>query len=263
MLNAHPANKAADRLSDSDSDRPFPRSLAQVKPFEVSRTATSPASVLEPWQDDFELPTKSAGYRIGKRIFDLILAVAIAPIVGLLIGAIAVAVAISTGGPIFFRQRRIGQYGREFLIWKFRTMHRDAEHSFEQHLLRDASARHEWNTKRKLRNDPRTTRLGHLLRVTSLDELPQLLNILLGDMSFVGPRPIVRAEAAKYGDSFSYYLAAVPGMTGLWQVSGRGSVGYKTRVALDTLYVSTWSLSGDLSILLKTPRAVFRREGAY
>jgi undecaprenyl-phosphate galactose phosphotransferase len=210
-----------------------------------------------------DLPTQSLGYRLGKRVFDLVLAVAIAPVVGILIVMIGGVLLVCCGRPVFFRQRRIGQHGRPFGIWKFRTMHNDAEQIFAHHLFRDADARHEWNTTHKLRDDPRTTPLGDFLRRTSLDELPQLFNILLGDMSFVGPRPIVNAEVVKYGDGFSYYLEAVPGMTGLWQVSGRCNVGYKARVILDSNYVCNWTFWGDMKILLRTPKVVFRRDGAY
>jgi len=196
-------------------------------------------------------------------MFDLVLAVAITPIVGMLIGIIGAVLLLSCGRPVFFRQRRIGHHGREFRIWKFRTMRNDAEQIFAHHLFRDSVARHEWNTTHKLRRDPRTTRLGDFLRRTSLDELPQLFNILLGDMSFVGPRPIVNAEIVKYGDDFCYYLAAVPGMTGLWQVSGRCNVGYKARVTLDSNYVCNWTFWRDMKILSRTPKVVFRRDGAY
>ena len=209
------------------------------------------------------LPIDSLSYRLGKRAFDLVLAIAITPVVGLAMVIIAAAISFSSGMPIFFRQWRIGQGGREFQIWKFRTMHRDAEEIFASHLFRDDAARHEWHTTQKLRNDPRTTRLGDWLRKTSLDELPQLLNIFAGHMSFVGPRPIIRAEVPKYRNSFTYYKAAVPGLTGLWQVSGRCNVGYKARVILDSSYVCNWSFWRDLKILLKTPKAVYRRDGAY
>ncbi len=210
-----------------------------------------------------DLPTQSAKYQLGKRIFDLLLAVAISPILAVMIVVIGGMIALTSGGPIFFRQRRIGQHGREFLIWKFRTMSPRADSILVEHLKRDAAARDEWNHTYKLREDPRITRLGRMLRETSLDELPQILNVFSGDMSFVGPRPIVRAERPRYAERYLYYLAAVPGITGLWQVSGRCDVTYEARTILDETYVRKWNMVRDIWILLKTPRAVMNRDGAY
>ena len=220
-------------------------------------------AIWEPLPVLTDLPTQTRKYELGKRIFDIVLAVLISPILAILIGLISLLIAITAGGPVFFRQRRIGQHGREFLIWKFRTMHRHGEKILAEHLKHDAAARDEWHHTYKLRNDPRITRLGKLLRKTSLDELPQILNVFSGDMSFVGPRPIVRAETARYAERFPYYLAAVPGITGLWQVSGRSDVSYETRVILDETYVCKWNMLRDIWILLKTPRAVCNRDGAY
>jgi exopolysaccharide production protein ExoY len=210
-----------------------------------------------------ELPTQGAKYQLIKRIFDLVLAVAISPLLAVLIAMIAGTIALTSRGPVFFRQRRIGQHGREFPIWKFRTMSPRADSILTEHLRQDSAAREEWNYTHKLREDPRITRLGRMLRKTSLDELPQILNVFAGDMSFVGPRPIVRAERSKYADRYPYYLAVVPGITGLWQVSGRCDVTYEARTILDETYVRKWSLARDIWILLKTPRAVMNRDGAY
>jgi exopolysaccharide production protein ExoY len=210
-----------------------------------------------------ELPTQGRKYELGKRIFDIVLAVLISPLLAIMIAIIAGMIALTSGGPVFFRQRRIGQYGREFPIWKFRTMSPRADSILAEHLKRNAAAREEWNHTHKLRDDPRITRLGRMLRKTSLDELPQILNVFAGDMSFVGPRPIVRAERFKYAERYPFYLAAVPGITGLWQVSGRSDVSYEARTILDETYVCTWSLLRDIWILLKTPRAVVNRDGAY
>ena len=215
------------------------------------------------WPDLSFLPTHSRKYELGKRIFDVALAIAIFPIVTLVIAVIGFLIALTSRGPIFFRQRRIGQHGREFMIWKFRTMHTRADWILAEHLKHNPSAREEWHLSHKLRVDPRITSLGRILRKTSLDELPQILNVLSGDMSFVGPRPIVRAETVKYAERFAYYLAAVPGITGLWQVSGRCDVSYEARTLLDETYVCKWSMVRDLWILLKTPRAVVNRNGAY
>lgn len=210
-----------------------------------------------------QLPTQGAKYQLGKRIFDLALAIAISPILAVMIAIIGGMIVLTSGGPVFFRQRRIGQHGREFPIWKFRTMSPRADTILVEHLKRDAAARDEWNHTYKLREDPRITRLGRMLRKTSLDELPQILNVFAGDMSFVGPRPIVRAERSKYAERYPYYLAAVPGITGLWQVSGRCDVTYEARTILDETYVCKWTLARDIWILLKTPRAVMNRDGAY
>lgn len=209
------------------------------------------------------LPTLSRGYELGKRLFDIALAILIFPVVGPLVALIGAAIALSSGNPVFFRHRRVGRHGREFRIWKFRTMHVDSERHLAEYLKHNPAAREEWRLTHKLQDDPRVSRLGRLLRQTSLDELPQIFNILAGNMSFVGPRPVTCAETAKYAESLPYYLSALPGITGLWQVSGRCSLSYDARVALDEAYVRHWSIARDLFILLKTPRAVFCRHGAY
>lgn len=224
------------------------------------------SEALEIWPSDFgleSLPTQSRKYELGKRVFDLCLAVLITPIVALMIGAIGLLIRLTSGGPVFFQHLRIGRHGEEFYIWKFRTMRPHGERLLADHLKRDAAAREEWHHTHKLRDDPRITRLGRFLRKTSLDELPQIFNVFAGNMSFVGPRPIVQAETGKYGERFPYYLAAVPGITGLWQVSGRCDVSYEARVILDETYVCKWTMARDLWILLKTPRTVICRLGAY
>lgn len=168
----------------------------------------------------------------------------------------------SDGGPILFRQTRVGRSGRPFSCLKFRTMVIDAEQRMEQ-LLRDPEARAEWETSRKLREDPRVTRLGDFLRRTSLDELPQLFNVLRGDMSLVGPRPVVPEELECYGERSALYLQVRPGLTGLWQVSGRSETSYPERVALDAWYIRNWSLWYDMAILFKTVRVLWQRRGAW
>ena len=200
--------------------------------------------------------------RLLKRVFDLV-----AALVLLVLGALPflyIALRIrQDGGPAIFAHQRVGQSGRMFPCFKFRTMHVDAEQQLRELLARDPAARAEWEREFKLRNDPRITRIGHFLRRTSLDELPQLFNVIRGEMSLVGPRPIVQAELARYGDDVAYFLMVRPGMTGLWQVSGRNDVDYDTRVYLDTWYVKNWSLWYDIAILFKTVRVVFARKGAY
>ncbi|MGG5812410.1 sugar transferase [Falsiroseomonas sp. CW058] len=168
------------------------------------------------------------------------------------------------GGPVFYAHQRVGRGGRSFGCLKFRSMVADADRRLAALLERDPAARAEWDSTRKLKNDPRVTWVGRFLRATSLDELPQLINVLRGEMSLVGPRPVIAAElAAYYGASAQHYLAVRPGITGPWQVSGRSDTSYAQRVALDVAYVSHPSLWNDIRILLRTPVAVLARRGAY
>ncbi len=168
------------------------------------------------------------------------------------------------GGPAFYAHERVGRGGRRFGCLKFRSMVVDSAARLEALLASDPAARAEWEATRKLRHDPRITWIGRLLRATSLDELPQLINVLRGDMSLVGPRPVVAAElAAHYGAAAEHYLAVRPGITGLWQVSGRSDTSYAQRVALDVRYATNPSLLEDVRILLRTPAAVLLRRGAY
>lgn len=176
---------------------------------------------------------------------------------------VALAVFAQDGGPILFAHRRIGRGGRHFYCLKFRTMAVDAEQRLAELLANDPEARVEWEKDHKLRNDPRVTGLGAFLRKSSLDELPQLFNVLRGEMSLVGPRPIVDAEVAKYGRRFRNYCAVKPGITGLWQVSGRNDVSYRTRVALDCVYARERNLLMDGYIILSTVPAVLARKGSY
>jgi lipopolysaccharide/colanic/teichoic acid biosynthesis glycosyltransferase len=176
---------------------------------------------------------------------------------------VALAVYAQDGGPILFAHRRIGLNGRSFYCLKFRSMAVDAEQRLAALLANDPVARAEWEQDHKLRRDPRTTRLGAFLRKTSLDELPQLLNVLKGDMSLVGPRPIVEAEVEKYGRRFRNYCAVKPGITGLWQVSGRNDTSYRTRVALDCVYARRRTVGLDARIIAATVPAVLARRGSY
>jgi Undecaprenyl-phosphate galactose phosphotransferase WbaP len=199
---------------------------------------------------------------VAKRCFDLGGAVGLSLFVAPLFAILALLVGL-TGRPIFFAHERIGRHGRPFHCYKFRTMAVDAEARLEEILASDPAAAAEWRQSRKLKNDPRVTRIGVWLRKTSLDELPQLLNVLRGDMSLVGPRPVTREEVEEYGSSRIYYLQARPGITGLWQVSGRNDLDFRRRVHLDTWYVKNWSLLRDIVILVMTVRVVFARNGAY
>jgi len=205
----------------------------------------------------------SRRYRLYKRWMDVFLVLATSPVLLALFTLIAVVVRVSSKGPIFYKHKRIGLHGSTFTMYKFRTMKVDADQILLHHLLANPAAQREWMLKQKLCDDPRLTPCGRFLRTTSLDEFPQLWNVLRGDMSLVGPRPIIYAERERYGERFFYYTAAVPGLTGLWQVSGRCNVSYSARIALDAQYVREWSLYQDLRILLKTPLTVWRREGAY
>ncbi len=176
---------------------------------------------------------------------------------------IAVAVRLQDGGPAIFAHSRIGRDGRTFRCYKFRSMRADAEARLAEVLASDPQARAEWARDHKLRSDPRITPLGDLLRRSSLDELPQLFNVLKGDMSLVGPRPIVEAERVRYGRRFRHYCAVKPGITGLWQVSGRNDVSYRTRVAMDACYARRKCFALDLYILLATVPSVLGARGCY
>ncbi len=175
----------------------------------------------------------------------------------------AIAIALTSAGPVFFKQVRIGKGNRLFVALKFRTMFVDAADRLEHHLEADPALREQWENVHKLKNDPRVTAIGQFLRRFSLDELPQLWNVLKGDMSLIGPRPIVVSEIERYGLDYAAYEAVRPGLTGLWQVSGRNDTTYEERVAFDVFYVRHWSLKLDASIVFRTLRAVLSGVGAY
>jgi Undecaprenyl-phosphate galactose phosphotransferase WbaP len=180
-----------------------------------------------------------------------------------LIGLIALLIKLDSPGPIFYSQMRIGQGGHSFKAWKFRTMVQNADYALKDYFEQHPELREDWERDQKLRYDPRVTRIGRFLRRTSLDELPQLWNILRGEMSLVGPRPIIDEEIPRYGDKFSLYTKVIPGLTGLWQVSGRNNITYEERVSLDAYYVRNWSVWLDVYILLRTVWVVLSGEGAY
>lgn len=204
----------------------------------------------------------SSGFyaKIGKRFFDLGLAVLLLPVLAPVIFALWLVVR-RDGGAGFFGHTRVGRGGKPFKCWKLRSMVVDAEAKLQAYLDANPEAAAEWARDHKLTNDPRINRLGHILRKTSLDELPQIWNVLKGEMSFVGPRPIVTKELPKYGSSVPAYLAQKPGITGLWQVSGRNDISYDERVALDVAYLSRRSFPRDLQIIAKTGMAVLGTTG--
>ena len=210
--------------------------------------------------------SKVAPYTVGgktKRIFDLVVSLTTLFFFLPLFACIALLVKLSDPGPVIFRHTRIGQGGRRFVCLKFRSMVDDADKVLEELLKADSAARMEWERTQKLTNDPRITAIGKFLRQSSLDELPQLLNVIRGDMSLVGPRPIISSEMARYSEKLSSYLMARPGITGIWQVSGRNDCEYDRRIEMDAEYVRTWRFSADLVILVRTLGAVIARKGSY
>lgn len=211
----------------------------------------------DPWlapQQDTAVPL--GGW--SKRLTDIAISVVSLTIAAPVMLLVAVLIRLTSEGPIVFSHTRVGFCGKPFKCYKFRTMVVNAEQVLEAYLAGDPQAAEEWTQNQKLRNDPRVNFVGQMLRKSSLDELPQLYNVLRGDMSCVGPRPVVQDEIRRYGPSANYYLQSRPGVTGLWQVTGRSSTDYDTRVRLDTQYVRDWSLWRDLAILCRTPMALTR-----
>jgi Undecaprenyl-phosphate galactose phosphotransferase WbaP len=208
-------------------------------------------------------PAEMIQYRVVKRSMDLVLIALATPILLPILLVLAILVKLTSPGPVFFSHRRICQNGAFFSMWKFRTMCVNSSEVLEQYLEQHPEAQAEWSHSHKLQNDPRVTRVGRVMRRLSLDELPQIWNVITGRMTLVGPRPIVGAEVEKYGDCFHCYSCVKPGVTGLWQVSGRSTLSYDARVKLDCEYVKQWSLARDLKILAVTLRSVVNQEGAY
>ncbi|HTJ56929.1 MAG TPA: sugar transferase [Devosiaceae bacterium] len=189
---------------------------------------------------------------VTKRSLDILAASALIALLFPLMGCVAMLVLSTDRGPIFYAHERVGFKGRLFRCLKFRSMRVNSAVILEQYLAGNSSARLEWERDQKLRSDPRVTTVGRFVRKWSLDELPQLFNVLAGDMSIVGPRPVTERELSRYRSNAEFYLSSRPGITGLWQVSGRNNLSYDTRVALDALYVKSWSLLLDGKLLLKT-----------
>jgi exopolysaccharide biosynthesis polyprenyl glycosylphosphotransferase len=204
-------------------------------------------------------PELAGGKQVVKAVFDKMVALTAVILLAPLFAVIMMAIRLGDHGPVFFRQTRVGKDGRTFAVWKFRTMVVDAEARKAELTAQNEAA----GALFKMRQDPRVTKAGSRLRRSSLDELPQLFNVLVGDMSLVGPRPPLPAEAAKYGDHMRRRLVVKPGITGLWQVNGRSDLAWDEAVRLDLRYVENWSLALDLQILWKTWSAVVRGHGAY
>jgi Undecaprenyl-phosphate galactose phosphotransferase WbaP len=198
-----------------------------------------------------------------KRFVDLALILIFLPFLLPLFGLIILAIRLDSPGPIFYTQRRIGYMGKEFRMWKFRSMVQNAETVLENCLAENPSLRGEWEKNFKLKSDPRITRVGNFLRRTSLDELPQMWNVMCREMSLIGPRPIVADEIPLYQDDFEIYKQVLPGMTGMWQISGRNNLSYEERVSLDVYYVQNWSIWLDIHILMHTFIIAIQAKGAY
>ncbi|WP_243652635.1 sugar transferase [Novosphingobium sp. PhB165] len=236
---------------------PLPRPSASTTNGAAASTPEPP-----PW-DETGYPDATVGpTRLG-RAFDIVIAsLAILALLPLIL-LTALAIRASSNGPVLFVQQRVGHGGRPFPCFKFRSMVRNAQDVLERLLVESEEARNEWAMDQKLRRDPRITPVGRFLRKSSLDELPQLFNVLAGHMSIVGPRPIIASEIPRYGHRFDAYCSVKPGLTGLWQVSGRNAVSYEARVRLDARYAMRKSLTYDLTICLRTVPAVLASRGCY
>lgn len=198
-----------------------------------------------------------------KRALDLTFSVLLLPFALPILAVMYFLIKFDSEGPVLFKSERVGKDGKKFNIYKARTMVLNAEEKLAELLETNPQLKQEWDVDHKLRNDPRVTRVGKVIRTLSLDELPQLWNVIKGEMSFVGPRPIVEAEVSKYGKLFGIYKSVKPGITGLWQVNGRNDISYDARINFDRRYVEKMSLSQDLLIIWKTIPVALSKKGAY
>jgi len=198
-----------------------------------------------------------------KRFIDIFILLISSPLFLLLLGIISATIKLSSRGTVFYKHARCGKHGVPIKVWKFRSMVMNADEELRKLLETDSAAREEWEKNQKLKNDPRITKFGKFLRRTSLDELPQFFNILAGDMTFVGPRAVVQSELEKFQDKAEYILSVTPGLSGLWQISGRSETNYEERVMLDCYYIQNWSLWLDIWIIVQTLGAVLKGKGAY
>lgn len=212
----------------------------------------------------FQNRLKSRYRRFIQQFFNYLLALLLLPLLLPIIAIIALLIKWESPGSVFFVHPRIGQNGKTIPILKFRSMYKDAKERLQTLLAQDENIRKEWDNNFKLKNDPRITKVGAFLRKTSLDELPQIFNVLTGHMNFVGPRPVIQEEIDRYyKEDATYYYMVKPGITGLWQVSGRSDTDYKFRIETDKWYVLNWSLWLDIIILIKTIKVVLKQDGAY
>ncbi|WP_296331570.1 undecaprenyl-phosphate galactose phosphotransferase WbaP [uncultured Treponema sp.] len=198
-----------------------------------------------------------------KRFIDIFLLLISCPLTLPVTFVVALLIKITSPGPVFYGHKRSGKNGKEFKCWKFRSMVIDADKQLEKILAENPEMRREWEKDRKFTNDPRVTKIGKILRKTSIDELPQFFNVLTGEMSFVGPRPVTEPELVKYGNKAKFILSVKPGLSGMWQISGRSDTGYEERVTLDSYYIQNWSVWLDIWIIIKTIYVVLRGKGAY
>jgi Undecaprenyl-phosphate galactose phosphotransferase WbaP len=201
--------------------------------------------------------------RFIKRTLDLAIALLIAPLVAAVVGLFALLIRLDSAGPVFYGNERMGAGGKKFKVWKLRSMKVNGDQILASHLAENPAAAIEWHAHQKLKRDPRITRVGAIIRKTSIDELPQLWNVLVGQMSVVGPRPLLENQIALYGPSFNLYKQVRPGITGLWQVSGRNELAFQERVKLDKYVIQNWSVWLDLYILARTLAVVLTAKGAY
>jgi exopolysaccharide production protein ExoY len=223
----------------------------------ATRSAISPLTA----PDDLHFAFPTGG--VAKRTFDITAAMMALVVFSPLFLMIMALVKFTDGGRVFYGHTRVGHNGRSFKCLKFRTMVVNGDEVLRKHLHSNPEAAAEWRATRKLKDDPRVTAVGTVLRKLSLDELPQLFNVIRGEMSIVGPRPVVDEELTLYDNFAVFYLRTRPGLTGLWQISGRNDVSYESRIAFDTHYVQNWSLMRDMSIILKTIPAVCMSRGSY
>lgn len=256
---AVPSSTATDlAIAVQPSGRTGHESLSYRRIWHVTMMKTEP-SVTRVQRINLHCPVNIAI----KRTLDLVIIQTLAPIIIPVAALVAVTVLITSPGPIFYSQRRLGKNGRAFMAWKFRTMHVNADQLLLEYFEKDTELRNEWERDHKLKHDPRITSVGRWLRKTSLDELPQLYSVLIGEMSLVGPRPIVVDEIPKYEDVYRDYCRVKPGLTGLWQVSGRNNTTYEERLGCDRYYVENWSAWLDVYLICRTLKTVVLCEGAY
>ena len=201
--------------------------------------------------------------RIMKRIFDIVATVCGGIFILPFMLIIAIIIYLDSGGPIIYKQKRVGRNGKEFNFYKFRSMVKNADTILEEYLNTHEDEKKEWQKNFKLKNDPRVTKIGKIIRKTSIDELPQLWNVLIGDMSLVGPRPLLPNEVERYSSYIEDYKLVLPGLTGVWQVSGRSDTTFEERVIMDSWYIHNWSVWIDIVYLLKTVLVVVKSKGAY